>query len=151
MRRAEKEITNRAEIDEIMKRGRVCHLGLCDSGIPYVVPVNYGYADGSLYVHSAREGKKIEILRSNNLVSFNVCVDECLKESDAACDWTMKYRSVTGVGKACLLDNRADKSEALRLIMSHYSDAEYQFDPAMVDRVLIIKIRVDKLTGKKAV
>jgi nitroimidazol reductase NimA-like FMN-containing flavoprotein (pyridoxamine 5'-phosphate oxidase superfamily) len=151
MSRTDKEITSREEIEDILKRGRVCHLGLCDNGIPYVVPVNYGYADGFLYVHSAGKGKKVEILRSNNLVSFNVCVDECLMESATACNWTMKYCSVTGTGKAYLVESRDDKNEALRLIMSHYSAGEYQFDAAMVDKVLIIKVRVDELTGKKSV
>ncbi len=151
MRRTDKEITSRAEIEDILKRGRVCHLGLCDKGIPYVVPVNYGYADGSLYVHSAREGKKIEILRSNNTVSFNVCIDERLIQSATACTWTMKYCSVTGSGKAYLVESREEKNEALRLIVSHYSAGEYQLDSAMVDRVLIIKVRVDKLSGKMSV
>jgi len=151
MRRIDKEITSRAEIEDILERGRVCHLGLCDHGIPYVVPVNYGYAGGFLYIHSAMKGRKIEILRSNNQISFNIHVDECLMKSGTACDWTMKYRSVIGTGKACLVERREEKSEALRLIMSHYSDSEYQFDPAAVDKVLIIKVRVEELTGKKSV
>jgi len=151
MRRAEKEITSRAEIEEIIKRGRVCHLGLCDGGIPYVVPVNYGYADGFLYIHSAREGRKVEILRSNQLISFSIYVDECSVESGSACNWTTRYRSVMGTGMACLEDGPDEKREALRVIMSHYSDRDYRFDPAMIDRVLIIKIRVDELTGKKSV
>jgi len=58
---------------------------------------------------------------------------------------------VTGTGKAYLVESRDEKREALRLIMSHYSAGDYQFDPAMVDKVLIIKVRVDKLTGKKSV
>ena len=150
MRRAEKEITSKTEIEDVLKRGRVCQLGLCDNGIPYVVPVNYGYADGVLYIHSAREGKKIEILRSNNLVSFNIYVDECLVESNKPCNWTMKYCSVMGAGKACILESRDEKNEALHLIMRHYSAGEYQFDPAAVDRVLIIKIVIDSLIGKKS-
>ena len=135
MRRTDKEITSKAEIEDILERGRVCHLGLCDNGIPYVVPVNYGYSDGCLYVHSAGKGRKIEILRGNNLVSFNIYVDESIRESATACNWTMKYCSVMGTGKAYLLEKQDEKIEALRLIMRHYSAGEYQFDPAAVDRV----------------
>jgi len=151
MHRIDKEIMSRAEIQDILKRGRVCHLGLCDEGVPYVVPVNYGYADGFLYVHSAGKGRKVEILRRNNLVSFNIYVDECLTESGVACNWTTKYRSVTGSGKASLVESRDEKEEALHLIMSHYSAGEYQFDPDAVDKVLIIKIVINSLTGKKSV
>lgn len=150
MRRTDKEITDKEEIEVILERGRVCHLGLCDNGIPYVVPVNYGYADGFLYIHSARQGRKIEVLRSNNLVSFNIYVDECIMESAAACNWTMKYRSVTGTGRALLVEDGDEKNRALRLIMSHYSTREYQFDPAAVDKVLIIRVQIDELTGKSS-
>jgi hypothetical protein len=150
MRRADKEITSKTEIEGILERGRVCHLGLCDNGSPYVVPVNYGYSDGCLYIHSAVSGRKIEILRGNNLISFNIYVDESIRESAAACNWTMKYCSVMGAGKAHILEGRDEKIEALRLIMRHYSAGEYQFDPAAVDKVLIIKIVIDDLTGKKS-
>ena len=150
MRRTDKEIVSKAEIKDILDHGRVCHLGLSDNGMPYVVPVNYGYSDGYLYIHSAGEGRKIEILRSNNLVSFNIYVDESIRESAAACNWTMKYRSVMGTGKAYLLEKQDEKIEALRLIMRHHSDGEYQFDAAAVERVVIIKIVIDDLTGKKS-
>jgi nitroimidazol reductase NimA-like FMN-containing flavoprotein (pyridoxamine 5'-phosphate oxidase superfamily) len=150
MRRVDKEITSGAEIEDIIRRGRVCHLGLCDGGIPYVVPVNYGYAAGCLYVHSAREGRKIEILRRNNLVSFAIYVDECIVESATACRWTTRYRSVMGSGKAFLVEDPAAKEGALRLIIGHYSAGEYRFDPAMIDHVLIIRVIVDELTGKKS-
>jgi uncharacterized protein len=150
MRRADKEIKNRAEIEGILERGRVCHLGLCDNGTPYVVPVNYGYSDGCLYIHSAGSGRKIEILRGNNLVSFNIYLDESVSESAIACNWTMKYCSVMGTGKAYILESRDEKIEALRLIVGHYSAGEYQFDPVEIDRVLIIKIVIDDLTGKKS-
>jgi len=150
MRRIDKEITSGAEIEDIIRRGRVCHLGLCDGAIPYVVPVNYGYAARCLYVHSAREGRKIEILRSNNLVSFTIYVDECIVESATACRWTTRYRSVMGNGKAYLVEDPVEKKEALRIIINHYSTGEYQFNPGMIDRIVIIKVIVDDLTGKKS-
>jgi hypothetical protein len=150
MRRADKEITSRPEIEDILERGRVCHLGLCDNGTPYVVPVNYAYSDGCLYIHSAKSGRKIEILRGNNRVSFSIYVDESIRESAVACNWSMKYSSVMGAGEANILESQDEKTEALRLIMRHYSSGEYQFDPAAVDKVLIIKIVIDDLTGKKS-
>jgi nitroimidazol reductase NimA-like FMN-containing flavoprotein (pyridoxamine 5'-phosphate oxidase superfamily) len=53
MRRAGKEITDRAGIDGILRDARVCRIGLPDEGRPYVVPVCFGYRDGALYFHSA--------------------------------------------------------------------------------------------------
>jgi len=45
MRRALKKITDPSVIDQLLKKATVCHLGLSDNGQPYVVPMNYGYAD----------------------------------------------------------------------------------------------------------
>ena len=56
MRRNDREITDRRDIDEIIKRCRVCHLAMCDDGQPYVVPLNFGYDGRFLFFHTASEG-----------------------------------------------------------------------------------------------
>jgi nitroimidazol reductase NimA-like FMN-containing flavoprotein (pyridoxamine 5'-phosphate oxidase superfamily) len=150
LRRSDKEIKDRAEIESILQRASICHLGLCDDGPPYVVPVNYGYANGCLYIHSAREGRKIDILRNNNNVSFTVYTDDKLVRSDKACNWTMKYSSVMGMGRASLIEGRTEKEEALHCIMQHYMEENSDFDPSRVDKVVIIKIDIDTMTGKRS-
>ena len=150
MRRTDKEIKDRAEIEEILRSGRVCHLGLIDDGLPYVVPLNYGYRDGCLYVHSAREGHKIDILRRNNIVSFSIHIDDGLVKPDVACNWGMSYRSVMGMGAAALVDGGEEKEQALRIIMKHYAGPIPVFETAKLDNVRIIKIRINSLTGKKS-
>ena len=150
MRRTDKEIKDRAEIEDILNRGQVCHLGLIDNGLPYVVPVNYGYRDGCLYVHSAREGRKIDILRRNNAVSFSIYIDNSLVQSDVACNWGMSYRSVMGTGTAVLVDSREEKEQALRIIMKHYAGPIAAFETTRLDNVRIIKIRINSLTAKKS-
>lgn len=151
MRRTDREITGKKEIDDIINRAKICHLGLCDQGIAYVVPLNYGYAGNCLYMHCARRGRKIDIIRANNAVSFTVYVDERLAESDTACKWTMKYRSVMGTGRASLLNGRKEKEDALGIIMSHYSGPDSAFDMSLVERVTIIKVEIDSMTGKKSI
>lgn len=150
MRRADKEIKSSAEIEDILNRGRVCHLGLNDGGLTYVVPVNYGYADGCLYVHSAREGRKIDILRRNNIISFNIYIDNSLVQSDVACNWGVRYRSVMGTGTASLVEGREEKEQALRIIMKHYAGPASAFEAARVDSVVIVKIQINSLTGKQS-
>ena len=150
MRRADKEIKEGPEIEDILRCGQICHLGLNDDGLTYVVPVNYGYSSGCLYVHSALEGRKIDILRRNNSVSFSIYIDDGLVQSDVACNWGMKYRSVMGTGKAVLIEDRTKKEEALRIIMGHYAGPAATFEAARMDSILIIKVRIDSLAGKKS-
>ena len=65
MHRNEREITDKKDIDDIIRRCRVCHLAMCDEGQPYVVPLNFGYDGGFLYFHAAPEGRKIDIIKRN--------------------------------------------------------------------------------------
>jgi nitroimidazol reductase NimA-like FMN-containing flavoprotein (pyridoxamine 5'-phosphate oxidase superfamily) len=152
MRRTDREITDKTEIEDILDRAYICHLGLCDQGIPYIVPLNYGRDGNCLYMHCARKGKKIDILRVSNIVSFVVYTDERISESDIACKWTMEYRSVMGMGRAVLVETAEEKEEALRFIMKHYSKASsHDFDKSLVDRTVIIRVDIESLTGKKSV
>ncbi|MGA2157984.1 MAG: pyridoxamine 5'-phosphate oxidase family protein [Dehalococcoidia bacterium] len=151
MRRSDKEIHDRSEIDDILLRASICHLGLNDRGECYVVPVNYGYDGRFLYIHSAPEGRKIDVLRADNRVSFTVCTDLIMKESDNACSFSMKYKSVMGRGLATLIDDHAAKEEALSVIMQHYAQGIFSFDPARVDKIVIIKIEIVSMSGKKSI
>jgi nitroimidazol reductase NimA-like FMN-containing flavoprotein (pyridoxamine 5'-phosphate oxidase superfamily) len=56
MRRKDKQVTDPAVIGDLFSSGRVCRLAMVDDGEPFVVPVNYGYADNVLYIHSAAVG-----------------------------------------------------------------------------------------------
>ncbi len=75
MRRKDKEITDKRGIEEILRKALVCRVAMCNGESPYCVPMNFCYMNGSLYLHSAKEGKKLEILRRNNRVCFEVDVD----------------------------------------------------------------------------
>ena len=72
MRRKDKEITDPAQVYDVVKRARFCRIAMCDGDEPYVFPVNYGYSEGVLYVHSAPEGRKLDILERNDRVCFQV-------------------------------------------------------------------------------
>ncbi len=57
MRRTDKQIDNPVLIDEILRQGRELSLAMIDGDKPYVIRMNYGYHDGSLYLHCATQGK----------------------------------------------------------------------------------------------
>lgn len=150
MRRTEKEIGNRAEIDAIIHRSQVCRLGLSDQGAPYIVPLCFGYDGQALYFHCAKEGRKLDILRQNDKVCFEFDIVEGLVEADQGCSWGIRYQSVIGSGRAYLVENATDKEQALSLIMSQYSKRTFSFPPAMVSRVAVVKIEIESLMGKQS-
>ena len=150
MRRKDKEIRDDAEIESILKEAIVCRLALCDGWRPYIVAMCFGYAGRSLYLHSTKEGKKIDIMKRNPEVCFEIDVGVDLIRSDSPCKFGMKYKSVVGSGVAHMIDDMEKKSYALNCIMEKYSGKTYQFPPGELDKLAVIEIQISELTAKKS-
>jgi len=150
MRRSEKEIIDKVEIEDIIRRAEICRLALSVSDQPYIVPVNFGYKDNCLYIHSARAGQKIEMLKRNNRVSFEMEIGAEVILEETACDCRARYKSVIGTGRAYLVDDPEGKRKGLDILMAHYSERLFTFADNKIAGMLIIRIEIDSLTGKKA-
>jgi len=148
LRRADKEIADRREIDKILQKATVCRLGLVDGAIPYIVPLSFGYDGNTLYFHSACEGKKVDLLRRNGVVCFEFDVDAEPVRSETSCGWTMRYRSVIGSGTASFVEDLGGKSEALKIIMRQYTEGPYEFPEEMLRRIAVIKVAIGEISGK---
>jgi uncharacterized protein len=150
MRRRDKEIADRSEIDQIMDRAIVCRVAMCEGGNPYVVPVNFGYSDNCLYIHSALEGKKLDILRHNPKVAFEVDIDQALVMEEDLCECSCNYRSVVGFGLAVFIQDPMQKRKALDCIVSHYTHREASYTDADLDKVAVVRVDIKSVTGKKS-
>ena len=151
MRKTEREIANRAAIDAVIRRCRVCRLGLTDGVEPYIVPLCFGYDGRALYFHCAREGRKLEILRRNDRVCFEFDIDEGLVEAEQACGWSIRYQSVMGVGRARLVEEPEAQRRALARVMAQYSDRGYtQFPDATLARTAVIEVAIERISGKQS-
>jgi nitroimidazol reductase NimA-like FMN-containing flavoprotein (pyridoxamine 5'-phosphate oxidase superfamily) len=146
MRKKEREIRDPKVIESIISRANVCRLAMCDEGLPYVVPLCFGYEKGALYFHSATVGRKLEILKKNPKVSFEMDIDWVLVRSGDRCN--MRYRSVIGFGDASLIEASEDKRNALDLIMRHYHQEPFAYPQDTLKRTAIIKVEIEEMTGK---
>lgn len=148
MRRSDRAITDPQELESVLREGAVCRMGLCDEGKPYVVPMNYGYRDGSVFLHSAAEGRKIDILRSNPSVCLEFEKDVELVPAEAACSFSMKYRSVIASGKAVFLEGTEEKSFGLNAIMLQYTGREFVFPPQALEKIVVLRVDLEECSGK---
>ena len=146
-----REITDIEEIEGIINRAVVCHLGLMDEKEPYVIPINFGYERNVLYFHGNLKGRKVDLIKKNNLVCFGMEVDLELKKAEQPCDWAMKYKSVIGVGKASILQNDEQKVHALNLITERYAGIVPSFPNEKLEKTLVVKIDIESMTGKQLV
>ena len=153
MTRRERQVTDMAEICGILDRAKVVHIGLVDGDEAYVVPMNYGYTmeDGklTLYLHGACRGRKIDLMRQNPKVFFEMECDLQPFEGDVACRYGMAYSSLMGRGIAEIVDNVAEKQIYMSRLMKTQTGKDFSFDEKLVGVVSVIRICVTDYTAKR--
>ncbi len=152
MRRTDRTIQSRQELDDVLQGSLVCHLGFAAHGRPYVVPLSFGYDGTSLYIHTAAEGKKIDCIRANATVCFQVERNvRLVPDRENACGWTFAFESVIGYGEVSELTDPEEKAYGLNQIMVHYSRKEWQFETDVFAATRVWRIAIDALSGKRSV
>lgn len=153
MRRKDREITDSEKIKNILDSCKVCRIGLYDEGEIYIVPLNFGYFldnDGrlTLYFHCAHEGRKIELLKKNSRVGFEMDCGHELVTADKACLYSYKYASLLGTGQAEFITDSEDKIQALRLMMKHQTGQDFDFTAEKANAITQFRIKVQKFSCK---
>lgn len=150
--RRELEITDIEKIRHILDKSLVTHVGMVDGDEPYVVPMNFGYImDGdklTIYLHGAKKGRKIDVLRANPKVFFEMECDLQPFEGDVACRYGMAYSSLMGKGNAVIVEDVEEKKLALSAVMKTQTGKDFTFEDKMVSFVNIIRIDVASYTAK---
>jgi len=140
----------RGEMEALLERVLVGHLGLCVDGEPYVVPIGFVYHDGRIYFHSYPRGRKIEAMRRNPRVCFQVEEVGRLLPGSTPCKFSVEYRSVIIYGRVRFLEEAEERLKALRLLLRKYgaSEAAEDLSEGMLGDVLVGEITVEEMTGR---
>jgi nitroimidazol reductase NimA-like FMN-containing flavoprotein (pyridoxamine 5'-phosphate oxidase superfamily) len=139
------------EIEEIIRHCRVCHVAMTGTdGKPYVVPMNFGYEEGTVYLHSSQTGKKTGILEKNPEVCIAFSTDYQLRYQNekVACSYSMKYRSVLVYGSVEFIRETEMKTKALDIIMRNYSPRAFLYNPPSLRDVCCWKVRATRMEGR---
>ncbi|MBO7253079.1 MAG: pyridoxamine 5'-phosphate oxidase family protein [Oscillospiraceae bacterium] len=152
MTKRERQVTDPAQIRHILDTGKVLHLGLAVDNEPYVVPMNYGYTmeEGKLvlYLHSAVQGKKLDMIRANPKVFFEIECDLMPFEGRVPCQYGLVYSSIMGRGKARIIENVSEKQAAMALLMKTQTGKDFSFEERLVSIVAVIRIDAEEYTAK---
>ncbi|MFY1110774.1 MAG: pyridoxamine 5'-phosphate oxidase family protein [Methanosarcinaceae archaeon] len=149
---SQKLIQDQQQIEAILKEAKFIRLALSDpeTDSPYLVPLSFGYKESTIYLHSSSTGKKIDIIRKNNKVCFEADIETEVMTADDPCKYNVRYRSVIGHGKAQIVEDFEEKVEGLTVLSEHYGKKRpFEFDEKKVKKVAVIKIEIEKMTGKE--
>ena len=154
MRRKDRELTDKNEIENIFQKADACRIAFSVENIPYIVCLNYGYSWKKelpvLYFHCAHEGKKIEQMEQNNYICFQLDTDHELEYIHEKKHCTMHYSSIVGMGYLEVVRDEKERKKGLDLLMKQYNNPvpEY-YPPHSMTRTTVLKLRVTELTAKK--
>lgn len=153
MRRKNREVTDREEIKDIIRRCGVCRLALFDGEYPYLIPLNFGFAEENgnwvLYFHGANAGKKLDLIKKCRNAAFEMDCSHQLVEGERACDYTMAFESVCGTGAVDILPPE-EKAKALTGLMARYTPRKFgEFTERELASVTLLRLTVREITAKR--
>ena len=152
MTKREFRVTDPVEIEKILSTAKVLHLGMAVNNEPYVVPMNYGHTmeNGKLvlYLHSAVRGKKLDMLRQNPNVFFEMDCDREPFAGKVPCQYGLAYSSIMGRGVARIVENVEEKKHAMSVLMKTQTGKDFSFEDRLVSIVAVIRIDVTEYFAK---
>ena len=152
MRRKDKEIKDPKIIQDILKENTICRIALSHKNTPYIIPMNYGYDGEYIFLHCAPEGRKMDILKKNNRICFEITDSIELKSAERACSFSTKYRSVIGFGSVITVSAPEEKSTGLQVIMKQQTGRNgWSFADKDINNIAVLKITIDSISGKESV
>lgn len=151
MRRQDRVMASREEQDQLLRQARVLRLAMAVDNDAYLVPLSFGYDGQRIYFHTARNGLKLDYLRRNPRVCFEVEEEARLITHEEACEWTFAFASVIGRGVAHELVDHEERIHGLNEVMRHYGGvADWHFAPGVLSRTAVWAVEITELSGKRS-
>lgn len=151
MRRRDREITGRAEIDAVIHGSLVCRVAMTLADGPYLVPLSFGYDGRTLFFHTAGAGRKLEGFEAGGRVCFELERNvELVEHPEAACEWSFRFESVIGYGTVSEIVDAQEKESGLNQIMRHYSGRAWELPRSGLDPTRVWRVRIESLSGKRS-
>lgn len=153
MRRKERAVIDEGGIRRILDQCRVCRIAMQSEAGLYIVPLSYGYRWDEkglrLYFHGAKQGRKLDLIKSHPDVAFEMDEMVSLIEGKTACMYSCAYCSLTGTARASIVEDAAEKSDALSAIMLRQTGKPFDFTPDMTASVCVLRLDVREISGKE--
>ena len=154
MTRRELEITDLAEIRKILETAKIIHVALVDNGMPYLIPMNYGFTmsdsgELEIFMHSGTKGYKLDVIRQNPVCCFEIECDVTPFEGKVACQYGTSYSSIIGRGEIEIFSDPSDKKHAMKTFMKSQTGRDFEFSDKMLTAVELMRINVSEFTAKR--
>jgi nitroimidazol reductase NimA-like FMN-containing flavoprotein (pyridoxamine 5'-phosphate oxidase superfamily) len=152
VREADRAVYDREAAYRILDEGFLCHVGFVLDGQPFVIPTSYGRKGDSLFIHGSAASRMLRQAKEGVPVCITVTLLDGLVLARSIFNHSMNYRSVVVLGKATLVDDPAEKIEALRLLSEHIIPGRWADSRQPNERELkatsILRVPIEEFSAK---
>ena len=144
-------IEDKKELESIINQCDICYVGMIEAdGTPYVIPMNFGYMNEEIILHSGPHGKHLDLLDLNNRVCVTFCSEHSLvyQHPEVACSYSMTSKSVLCKGAVTFIEDLTEKEDKLNILMQNYTDRPFKYSVPALRNVKVWRVQVDEMTGK---
>ena len=153
MRRAEREVTDRGQLLEIIGRCTCCCVAFSDPEGAYIVPLSFAFVPGQpdrFYFHGAKEGRKASLIAQKPKVGFELDCAYELVAGQSGCKYSCRYQSIVGTGVIGEVQDLEEKKQALSALMRQYEPSRsFAFTDEQAQAVAVYRLDVAAMTGKQ--
>ena len=152
VREPHRGVYDRETVYQILDEGFLCHVGFSVNGQPFVIPTSYGRKDANLYIHGSAASRMLRQMKEGAPVCVTVTLLDGLVLARSVFNHSMNYRSVVILGKATLVDDAAEKLEALRVLSEHILPARWDDSRQPNERELkqtsVLRVPIEEFSAK---
>jgi hypothetical protein len=117
--------TDRQKIETFLLRERTGVLGMVSDNLPYAVPVNYVWHNGSVYFHGMGSGRKENILSENPPVCFTIYKEHGTVTDPVPCHADTAYMSVMFFGNVEKVTDPEEAAAVLQELLEKFMPKYY--------------------------
>lgn len=152
VREPHRAVYDRETVYRILDAAFLCHIGFVVDGQPYVIPTSFGRKDANLYIHGSAASRMLRNLQGGVPVCVTVTLLDGLVLARSVFNHSMNYRSVVVLGKATLVEDPAEKLEALRTLSEHiipgrWADAR-QPNERELKQTSVLRLPIEEFSAK---
>jgi nitroimidazol reductase NimA-like FMN-containing flavoprotein (pyridoxamine 5'-phosphate oxidase superfamily) len=144
-------IADKEEMEAIINHCDICFVGMIEEdGTPYVIPMNFGYSNDEVILHSGPHGKHLDLLALNNRVCITFSSGHKLvyQHPEVACSYSMTSKSVLCKGAVTFVEDIEEKEQLLNVLMRNYTKREFRYSAPALRNVKVWRVHVEEMTGK---
>ncbi len=145
------KIEKKEEIEQVIRSCKTCYVAMCWEDQPYVIPMNFAFDGERVILHSARSGRKWEILQRNPRVCIQWTKGEDLawQDEEVGCSYRVISQTVMVEGIAEIVEDFNEKEQCMHQFMAQYSSLSFRFSRPSIENVGVIRVPVRSLSAFK--